>query len=136
MAEATARSIAGIVYKNGKFLVAKRKAGGAIGLRWEFPGGKVELGETDAQALRREFMEELGIEIEPLRLIATSRFFSNSGERVLAAWELSIPEDCIFELREHTELGWIDAPDIHGIDLVESDKALVPQILRHFGIDA
>jgi len=133
MEESMPRSIAGVACRKGRLLVAKRKAGGAIGLRWEFPGGKVECGESDAAALKREFMEEFGIEIAPLRIIGTSRFASSSGERVLAAWELAIPEDSVFELREHTQIAWVDAGKIPGIDLAESDRALLPQILSHFG---
>ncbi len=47
----------------GRFLVQQRLPGVARGLRWEFPGGKVEPGESDAQALMRECREELGVEL-------------------------------------------------------------------------
>ncbi len=48
----------------GQFLIAKRAPGGAYGGCWEFPGGKVELGETPQDALKRELAEELGIVVE------------------------------------------------------------------------
>ncbi|MCE5255647.1 MAG: NUDIX domain-containing protein [Spirochaetaceae bacterium] len=134
MKESMPRSIAGIACRNGKVLVAKRKEGGAIGLRWEFPGGKVEEGESDMAALKREFQEEFGIEISPKRIIGTSCFASHSGQRMLAAWELDIPEGCVLELREHTQIDWIEAAKLHRIDLAESDKTLLPLILSYFAI--
>jgi 8-oxo-dGTP diphosphatase len=55
--------VAAIWDDNGKILIDKRKAGGAMGGLWEFPGGKIEPGETVAECIIREIREELGIEI-------------------------------------------------------------------------
>ncbi len=54
--------VAGILQRDGKFLIGQRMARDRHGLKWEFPGGKVELGETPKQALRRELREELGVD--------------------------------------------------------------------------
>jgi len=120
------RSIAGIAVRNGRILVAKRKEGGAIGLKWEFPGGKVEEGESDQDALRREFLEEFGIEITPLRLLGTSAFACDSGERELAAWIVDVPEGTILEMREHSTIDWISLKDLSSLDLAQSDRKLLP----------
>ena len=122
------RSIAGIAVRNGRFLVAKRKEGGAIGLRWEFPGGKVEEGESDEDALRREFEEELGIGVFPLSLLGRSFFHSDSGVRELAAWRVGIPQECIMELREHSDIAWVTRAELDSIDLADSDRSLLPLI--------
>jgi 8-oxo-dGTP diphosphatase len=122
------RSIAGIAVRNGRYLVAKRKEGGAIGLRWEFPGGKVEEGESDEDALRREFEEELGIGVIPLSLIGLGFFHSVSGERELAAWRVVIPQECILELREHSDIAWITRAELDALDLADSDRSLLPLI--------
>jgi len=57
------RVVAGLIRQNGRVLLTQRKPGRHLGLAWEFPGGKVEAGETDEEALRREMREELGVEV-------------------------------------------------------------------------
>ena len=56
---------AAVIGKDDKILIAKRRLGRTLGGKWEFPGGKIEPGETPRQALARELREELAIEAEP-----------------------------------------------------------------------
>ena len=60
---------AGLVFRDGKLLITQRPAGGHLPGLWEFPGGKREPGESFEQAVHRELMEELGIEVEVQDLI-------------------------------------------------------------------
>ena len=55
------RVVAAVIRRGGQVLLTQRPPGGPLGLLWEFPGGKVERGETVAQALARELHEELGV---------------------------------------------------------------------------
>ena len=57
------RVVAGVIRYDGAILAAKRKEGGAAGLKWEFPGGKVEPSESPQEALKRELMEELELDV-------------------------------------------------------------------------
>ena len=57
------RVVCGIIYKDDKILLTRRKKGKSLEGFWEFPGGKVEKEETDTVALKRELKEELGPEI-------------------------------------------------------------------------
>lgn len=123
------RSVAGIAVREGRILVAKRAEGGPIGLRWEFPGGKVEAGESDEAALVREFDEELGIVVQPLRIIGEGSFESSSGRRQLAAWLVELPPESVFQLREHTDIAWVEAKSLDGIDLADSDRMLLHLLL-------
>src|SRR5215468_7170264 len=61
-ASSTITVVAGLIQQGGRLLVCQRRRDGAFALKWEFPGGKVELGETYENGLRRELREELGIE--------------------------------------------------------------------------
>jgi 8-oxo-dGTP diphosphatase len=61
----TVRVVAAVIKnEEGKVLITQRRPGAFMPLKWEFPGGKVEAGETDAEALQRELREELAIEVE------------------------------------------------------------------------
>jgi 8-oxo-dGTP diphosphatase len=57
------RVVSALIEREGRFLVTQRRAEASLPLLWEFPGGKVEPGETDPQALQRELRERLGIEV-------------------------------------------------------------------------
>jgi len=57
--------VAAVIEQDGRILICQRRRGHAHELKWEFPGGKVETGETPAAALERELREELGIEAKP-----------------------------------------------------------------------
>lgn len=56
--------VAGVIQWEGKLLVCQRRRGDTFGLMWEFPGGKLQAGETPAQGLARELREELGVDAE------------------------------------------------------------------------
>ena len=62
--------VAGVLHRDGKLLIGQRMSGDRHALKWEFPGGKVEAGETPKQALVRELREELGVEAVVGREIA------------------------------------------------------------------
>ena len=61
--------VAGIIYKDNKFLIAQRNLNKAQGGLWEFPGGKVEKNESYERALKREIKEELNADIEVIEYI-------------------------------------------------------------------
>lgn len=67
-----------MIERNGRYLITQRRPTAVLPLLWEFPGGRVEPGETDADALRREVKHRLGVGIDPGQLIS---FVSHPYER-------------------------------------------------------
>ncbi len=122
------QSIAGIIHENGKFLIGLRLPTGEMGNRWEFPGGKVDPGETPESALKREFFEEMGIAVETGECIATARFENKSGPVTLLAYDVRIPRNADIKLTEHSELRWVTLDEIETLTFVDSDRLLLPRI--------
>lgn len=117
-------SVAGIALRNGLVFAARRKPGGSMGGRWEFPGGKIEAGETPEETLIREFREELGLEVRPGPLLGESEF-ENDGIRFrLRAYRVEFDGEPAF-LEEHQEVRWLSRRDLEALDLAPSDRSLV-----------
>jgi 8-oxo-dGTP diphosphatase len=129
MAE-SAVSVAGIAVEGGKLFIARRKAGGDLGNKWEFPGGKAEPGETDADALIREFQEEFGVPVTTGALLGTAVFEHRGKTRHLHAYRIFFGERN-FTLAEHTEWRWADMEEIETLDFAGSDRLLFPALKAH-----
>jgi 8-oxo-dGTP diphosphatase len=125
------RSVAGILLREGMVFVARRPPGGALGRRWEFPGGKVESGETDEEALEREYFEEFGARIRTVRLVGEEEFSHRGRLRTLAAWLIELMPESILVPCEHGELRWACYSELAALDLADSDRKLLPHIARY-----
>jgi 8-oxo-dGTP diphosphatase len=76
------RVAAAVVFREGEVLMTRRPPGGAHPLLWEFPGGKIESGESAERALVREIEEELGVRASPAETLAVHRHDYPGGPRV------------------------------------------------------
>lgn len=127
-------SIACIAFDGRKVFIAHRNPTGQMGDRWEFPGGKVEEGETDEQSIVRELKEEFGVEVKPVKKIAEASFKHNSDEFSLHAYLVELPHNGIekkFTLTEHSEYRWAELAEIPQLDFVDSDMLIYPQICKY-----
>ena len=126
-------SIACIVYRNGKILIAHRNPVGDMGGRWEFPGGKVDPGETETQAIVREMQEEFSVRAEPGRKITDSVFYHKDKKCTLNAYFVFLEHDGIavpYRLTEHSEYAWVKPEDIPSDNFVDSDLQIYPEVLK------
>lgn len=120
-------SVAGIAVKDGKVFVARRKEGGDLGGKWEFPGGKVRPGESADQALAREFAEELAVSVRIGAQIGEAAFIHKDTHFHLTAW-LVIPENENFVFNEHTEYRWVTTDELETLNFAGSDRQLFPAV--------
>lgn len=105
---------AAIIY-SGKVLAAQRRSPPELFGLWELPGGKVESGETEFQALIRECQEELGVTIAPQRFL--DEMLSPDGQHRVRLWSavLSEPGSARPIALEHRELRWLGAEDFASV---------------------
>ena len=114
--------VAGILEREGRVLICQRKADQAHPLQWEFPGGKVEAGESPEAALVRELSEELGIEAGPVSQIARYEF-TYPGKIPILLIFLAVsdwrgePENRIFE-----RIVWEARTKLRSYDFLEGDR--------------
>ncbi len=120
--------VAGILRRDGKFLIGQRQAKDRHGLKWEFPGGKVERGESPRQALKRELREELGIEATVGREIARYEH-SSAGRPPLTLLFLAVeafdgePRSQAFE-----QIRWEDPGALTDYDFLDGDYDFVRRL--------
>jgi len=113
--------------RDGRVLAARRTAPAAAAGRWEFPGGKVEAGESPEEALVREVAEELGVGIEVRRWLAGAVPIGTTYELSVAVATLLSGEPTP---TEHDAVRWLGATELDDVDWLDPDRPFLPE-LRH-----
>lgn len=117
---------AAIVQRDGKYLVCRRKTPPLEG-KWEFPGGKLEPGETPEQCLRRELKEELGVDAQVGDFFAETTYKYEFGAIRLQAYSVKLePEE--IKLRVHDAFFWGTPRELLDLDLLPADVAIVRKL--------
>jgi 8-oxo-dGTP diphosphatase len=121
---------AGIIHRNGKVLVGQRRSNDRHPLKWEFPGGKVEFGESPQQALVRELREELQIEATVGSELARYEHDYANGSRIHLLFFavrnfLGEPRARVFE-----QISWIDLISLPTLDFLDGDLDFVKRLAR------
>src|SRR5260221_11773045 len=109
-ARGTIRVVAAVVPKNERYLITQRRPNAVLPLLWEFPGGRVDEGETDQAALEREVLERLGARVEVGQLIS---FVSHPYEHYsvdLHLYECKLKDDAI-HAKAVNDFRWVTSGD-------------------------
>ena len=112
--------VVAVIKKDNLYLITQRNRDKHMGLKWEFPGGKVEANETLKDALNREIHEELNININIYEKLAEESYKDSEINIVLHYFLCSI-KDGVINLNEHEAMKWIDKIDFDKYDFVEGD---------------
>jgi 8-oxo-dGTP diphosphatase len=121
--------VAALIEFDGKLLACQRRRGRAFALQWEFPGGKVEQGESPAQALQRELLEELGtparIGPEVYRTRHRYKELPGSIELVFHAAEL---DPRAIQNLDFEKILWCDRSSLPELNFLPADRELVSKL--------
>ena len=124
--------VAGLIWDKDKFLICQRPENKARGLLWEFPGGKVEAGETLPQALRRECMEELAVKLDVRdRFMQVEHKYPDIFIR-LTLFHCVISEG-VPQALEHKALCWIHPSETKNFTFCPADTDILKEIDRVYG---
>jgi 8-oxo-dGTP diphosphatase len=115
------------VLSRGRLLAAQRSYPEAVAGRWELPGGRVEAGETERQALVRECREELGVDVAPDGRLGPDVPLPGGAVLRVHVASLAAAEPPPRAL-EHRALSWVDPDRLDGLDWLDADRVLLPDL--------
>jgi len=121
---------AGILTDGDRVLICQRRAGSQFPLKWEFPGGKVEDGESPEACLRRELLEELAIEAEVGPEIYRTEYRYPNGFAVRLLFFRILRYTGTPTNRAFERIEWARCADLIGYDFLEADRELVDRMAR------
>ena len=116
--------VAAIIKKNNLYFIAQRNRHKHLGLKWEFPGGKVNPNETFEKALSREIKEELSISILIHNKIAEENF-KDEKINVKLHYFICTHTSGLITLNEHENFAWVEKKDFDKYDFAEGDRDII-----------
>jgi 8-oxo-dGTP diphosphatase len=125
MAESLVQVTAGVIVQTGQVLVCQRPAGGHHPFKWEFPGGKVEPGESLEAGMRRELQEELGIDaVVGSPLWQSQHQYPGRSPFALTFFSIQQYAGAVTN-REFAALRWVAVGDLGDVDFLDGDREFV-----------
>ena len=116
---------------DSRFMLARRGPNESGAGYWEFPGGKVERGETQRQALVREIGEELSLKIKPELLVLVAQNDHQYGAKVfrIFLWKCVINADPLVSLIDHDQIMWCDSFEMRALKVSAGDVTFIEKLL-------
>ncbi|MEE0776000.1 MAG: 8-oxo-dGTP diphosphatase MutT [Bacillota bacterium] len=123
------RVSAAILERDGKILICRRQKGGSCGDLWEFPGGKIELGETPEECLIRECREELGVDIQITGTFGQAHHCYPDVDVTLYFYRGGILQG---EPRRtvHQEMAWVVPTELKRYDFCPADEEVIANLSK------
>ncbi len=122
MTSTSIRVVAAVIQEDGKYLITQRRENASLPLLWEFPGGRVEPGETDAEALQREFKERLGSEVCVGKPVAFRRHDYDGYTVELVLYEAHLEDEQLESLKVK-DFRWVEADEFSQYPFPPADMA-------------
>ena len=120
---------AAIIHHNGRVLIAQRRKDSHMGLKWEFPGGKIEPGEDVAACLKREIKEELDLEIEvEQELTVVEHQYEEKKVILRCHWCRYLEGEA--KTRECRDFKWVNVDEMKSYDFAEADRPVVQLLMK------
>ena len=121
--------VAGIIINQNKILIGKRKDKDIGGGKWEFPGGKIEIGETNSEALERELYEELGISVKIGKELMNYEHMFKTTIYNISFMEI-IDHDGEIRNNAHSEIKWVKFSNLLEYDFISGDDRFIQSFLK------
>ena len=121
--------VAGIIINQNKILIGKRKDKDIGGGKWEFPGGKIEVGETNSEALERELYEELAISVKIGKELMNYEHMFKTTIYNISFMEI-IDYDGEIRNNAHSEIKWVKFSNLLKYDFISGDDRFIQSLIK------
>lgn len=128
MSERIVRVVAAVIETEGRYLITQRRATAVLPNLWEFPGGKVEPGERDEDALRREIRERLDADVKVLQMISFVRHPYERYTVDLHLYQCELLSDV--RPRAVQDFRWIRSNEFDDFEFTPADEASMSKLLE------
>lgn len=121
--------VAAVIVRDGRVLACQRSGAGKFPLKWEFPGGKIQSGETPENALERELREELGVAAKIGSEIFRARHkYPKMNESVELIFFRALLSSTQIENRVFNDVRWLPPKDLPDLDFLKADRELLRKL--------
>jgi mutator protein MutT len=120
---------AAVIVRGGRVLVARRKKGLIGQGRWEFPGGKLNIGEDPRECLARELEEELGVRARVNRIYDVVNHTQGARNVLVIFYRVTIPEGEVVS-RDHDQVLWAGPEELRRLDFLEADRRTAGRLIE------
>lgn len=123
-----------IIEKEGRILIAKRETDGPLKGLWEFPGGKIEPGEAPGECVRREVLEELGLTVQRVDFLCTSRYHYEHEDVELFAFMVQC-EPGEQKTDFYRTIKWVKPYDLRSYNFPEANVPIIQKLVFDYKAD-
>lgn len=121
--------VGAVIVHEGRILCAQRGANSSLALKWEFPGGKIEAGETPQEALRREILEEMHCTVEIGEQVEYTAYDYDFGVVHLTTFYCRLLSGTP-TLTEHASIEWLHISELNSLDWAPADIPAIEKIMK------
>ena len=123
------RVVAAVLERDGRYLITQRRESAVLPLQWEFPGGKVEAGENDEDALRRELSERLDADFEIGKKIGEKHHIYDGFEVILALYAAKLIPGRPMRAKRVRDFRWVASSEFGQYQFPDADQRTMDQLL-------
>ena len=129
MANRIVRVVAAVIERDGKYLITQRRDNAVLPRLWEFPGGRVEDGESDEDALRREVLGRIGVEVKVAHALTERQHAYASYDVHLTLFSCELPAEADPQPLLVRDVRWVTSSEFSEYPFPPADQATMDQLL-------